>query len=154
MIVKHLHQMLVLVHYLCKFLFSMQIFDKYHVLLNSENYVTRRQSLKVYCDSFSHSLYLFFSLPPSLPPLLSPSLPPSSSLSPSLPLAPSLPKLLGELLLDRHNYTVMTRYISNPENLKMIMNMLRDRSRNIQFEAFHVFKVREIIHNHFDAQDF
>jgi Mo25-like len=26
-------------------------------------------------------------------------------------------------------------------NLKMMMNLLRDKSRNIQFEAFHVFKV-------------
>jgi len=67
----------------------------YQRLLNSENYVTRRQSLK----------------------------------------------LLGELLLDRHNFTVMTRYISEPENLKLMMNMLKERSRNIQFEAFHVFKV-------------
>ena len=49
-------------------------------------------------------IYSSLSLLSSLPP----------SLSPSLPLAPSLPKLLGELLLDRHNYTVMTRYISNP----------------------------------------
>lgn len=36
----------------------------------------------------------------------------------------------------------MTRYISNPENLKLMMNMLKEKSRNIQFEAFHVFKVR------------
>uniref|UniRef100_A0A3Q3MNL4 Calcium binding protein 39, like 1 n=1 Tax=Labrus bergylta TaxID=56723 RepID=A0A3Q3MNL4_9LABR len=49
--------------------------------------------------------------------------------------------LLGELLLDRHNFTVMTKYISRAENLKLMMNMLRDNSRNIQFEAFHVFKV-------------
>jgi len=35
----------------------------------------------------------------------------------------------------------MTKYISNPENLKLMMNLLRDKSRNIQFEAFHVFKV-------------
>jgi len=35
----------------------------------------------------------------------------------------------------------MTRYISNPDNLKLMMNMLREKSRNIQFEAFHVFKV-------------
>lgn len=35
----------------------------------------------------------------------------------------------------------MTRYIANEANLKMMMNMLRDKSRNIQFEAFHVFKV-------------
>jgi calcium binding protein 39 len=48
---------------------------------------------------------------------------------------------LGELLLDRHNFNVMTRYISNPDNLKLMMNMLREKSRSIQFEAFHVFKV-------------
>ncbi|MGH0185808.1 UNVERIFIED_CONTAM: hypothetical protein FKN15_019102 [Acipenser sinensis] len=53
---------------------------------------------------------------------------------------PSSP-LLGELLLDRHNFTIMTKYISKPENLKLMMNLLRDKSPNIQFEAFHVFKV-------------
>jgi len=72
-----------------------KVFSHYQRLLNSENYVTRRQSLK----------------------------------------------LLGELLLDRHNFTVMTRYISNPDNLKLMMIMLKEKSRNIQFEAFHVFKV-------------
>ncbi|CAG0899334.1 unnamed protein product [Darwinula stevensoni] len=72
-----------------------RVFSHYQGLLNSENYVTRRQSLK----------------------------------------------LLGELLLDRHNFSVMTRYISNPENLKLMMNMLKEKSKNIQFEAFHVFKV-------------
>ncbi|KFB37257.1 hypothetical protein ZHAS_00004476 [Anopheles sinensis] len=72
-----------------------KVFNHYEQLLNSENYVTRRQSLK----------------------------------------------LLGELLLDRHNFTVMTKYISNPDNLKLMMNMLKEKSRNIQFEAFHVFKV-------------
>jgi len=35
----------------------------------------------------------------------------------------------------------MTRYISDVENLKMMMNLLRDKQRTIQFEAFHVFKV-------------
>jgi calcium binding protein 39 len=35
----------------------------------------------------------------------------------------------------------MTRYIAEEANLKMMMNMLRDKSKNIQFEAFHVFKV-------------
>ncbi|GFZ49630.1 Mo25-like protein [Saitozyma sp. JCM 24511] len=50
-------------------------------------------------------------------------------------------KLLGEILLDRANYAIMTRYIANDANLKMMMNFLRDKSRNIQFEAFHVFKV-------------
>ncbi|KAG0742444.1 hypothetical protein G6F57_000030 [Rhizopus arrhizus] len=70
-------------------------FDHYKKLLQSENYVTKRQSLK----------------------------------------------LLGEILLDRTNFTIMTRYISNADNLKLMMNLLRDRSKNIQFEAFHVFKV-------------
>jgi calcium binding protein 39 len=72
-----------------------KVFTHYQRLLNSDNYVTRRQALK----------------------------------------------LLGELLLDRHNFTTMTRYISNPDNLKLMMNMLKEKSRNIQFEAFHVFKV-------------
>ncbi|KAF7707335.1 calcium binding protein 39, like 1 [Silurus meridionalis] len=72
-----------------------RVFTEYEKLLHSDNYVTKRQSLK----------------------------------------------LLGELLLDRHNFTVMTKYISRAENLKLMMNMLRDNSRNIQFEAFHVFKV-------------
>ena len=62
---------------------------KYMDLLQSTNYVTRRQSLK----------------------------------------------LLGELLLDRANFTIMTRYIGDPENLKLMMNMLRDKSKNIQFEV-------------------
>lgn len=72
-----------------------RFFTAYQRLLASENYVVRRQSLK----------------------------------------------LLGEVLLDRHNFNVMTRYISNPDNLKLMMNMLKEKSRNIQFEAFHVFKV-------------
>jgi len=71
------------------------IFEHYTKLLHSQNYVTRRQSLK----------------------------------------------LLGELLLDRSNFNVMTRYISDQDNLKLMMILLRDKSRNIQFEAFHVFKV-------------
>uniref|UniRef100_A0A4W2BSH2 Calcium binding protein 39 like n=1 Tax=Bos indicus x Bos taurus TaxID=30522 RepID=A0A4W2BSH2_BOBOX len=74
---------------------TFKIFEDYEKLLQSENYVTKRQSLK----------------------------------------------LLGELILDRHNFAIMTKYISKPENLKLTMNLLRDKSPNIQFEAFHVFKV-------------
>lgn len=69
--------------------------EMYTGLLNSSNYVTKRQSLK----------------------------------------------LLGEILLDKTNFSVMTRYIGNEQNLKLMMNLLKDRSKNIQFEAFHVFKV-------------
>ena len=51
-------------------------------------------------------------------------------------------KLLGEILLDRANYNVMLEYVDSPEHLKLTMNLLRDKSKNIQYEAFHVFKVR------------
>lgn len=63
-------------------------------------------------------------------------------------------QLLGELLLDRHNFVVMTKYISNPDNLKLMMNLLRDKSRNIQFEAFHVFKVGNLINWLFTSFEF
>ncbi|KAJ4460767.1 putative Calcium-binding protein 39 [Paratrimastix pyriformis] len=72
-----------------------RVMSSYATLLNSQNYVTRRQSIK----------------------------------------------LLGELLLDRANFSIMTHYISEPNNLKSMMMLLRDHSKNIQFEAFHVFKV-------------
>jgi len=72
-----------------------QVFTRYTNMLNSPNYVTKRQSLK----------------------------------------------LLGELLLDKVNFNVMTKYISFSKNLKLMMNLLVDDSRSIQFEAFHVFKI-------------
>ena len=50
-------------------------------------------------------------------------------------------KLLSELLLDRTNASVMMRYIGSAENMCLMMNLLRDEARSIQFEAFHVFKV-------------
>jgi len=71
------------------------IFPKYEKILKSNNYISRRLSLK----------------------------------------------LLAELLLDRVNFSVMMRYISSRQNLITLMNLLRDPSGNIQFEAFHVFKV-------------
>eukprot|EP01132_Coremiostelium_polycephalum_P003687 gene3687-4592_t len=72
-----------------------QVFDRYTTLLNSQNYVTRRQSIK----------------------------------------------LLGELLLDPSYFNIMTKYISSAPNLKLMMILLRDKSKSIQYEAFHVFKV-------------
>jgi len=50
-------------------------------------------------------------------------------------------KLLGEILLDRANYSIMLAYVDSPDHLKLTMNLLRDKSKNIQYEAFHVFKV-------------
>ena len=52
-----------------------------------------------------------------------------------------LPQAIAELLLDRANFNVMMRFISSRANLKTMMNLLIDKSKNIQFEAFHVFKV-------------
>ncbi|XP_068634115.1 putative MO25-like protein At5g47540 [Aristolochia californica] len=50
-------------------------------------------------------------------------------------------KLLGDMLLDRSNSAVMTRYVSSKDNLRILMNLLRESSKNIQIEAFHVFKL-------------
>lgn len=36
----------------------------------------------------------------------------------------------------------MMRFVSDARNLMLMMNLLKDNSRSIQFEAFHVFKVR------------
>ncbi|KAL7130417.1 hypothetical protein ABFS83_13G132800 [Erythranthe nasuta] len=50
-------------------------------------------------------------------------------------------KLLGDMLLDRSNSAVMSRYISSRDNLRILMNLLRESSKSIQLEAFHVFKL-------------
>lgn len=67
----------------------------YNLLLESENYVTCRESLR----------------------------------------------LLGEILLQRANFSIMMKYISDAQNLKLIMTLLRSKKSRIQIEAFHVFKV-------------
>ena len=70
-------------------------FEKYNsMLVQSESYVTKRQSIK----------------------------------------------LLGEILLDRANYNVMTQYVDSGEHLKIIMKLLRDDRKMINYEGFHVFK--------------
>ena len=50
-------------------------------------------------------------------------------------------QLLGEVILERSNFTVMMQYISDPANLVTMMRLLKDSSKVVQFEAFHVFKV-------------
>ncbi|KAI9696081.1 MAG: hypothetical protein M1836_005912 [Candelina mexicana] len=50
-------------------------------------------------------------------------------------------KLLGEILLARANYQVMTAYVDRGEHLKLCMNLLRDDRKMVQYEGFHVFKV-------------
>lgn len=50
-------------------------------------------------------------------------------------------KLLSEILLDRAFMKVMVMYVSSDKHLKVHMNLLRDESRTIRQEAFHVFKL-------------
>lgn len=50
-------------------------------------------------------------------------------------------KLLGEILLDRANYNVMTAYVDRGDHLKLCMNLLKDDRKMVQYEGFHVFKV-------------
>ncbi|CAM6106122.1 unnamed protein product [Calypogeia fissa] len=50
-------------------------------------------------------------------------------------------KLLGDILLDRSNTSTMLKYISSKQNLIRSMNLLKEPSKNIQIEAFHVFKL-------------
>ncbi|KAA8526576.1 hypothetical protein F0562_008221 [Nyssa sinensis] len=50
-------------------------------------------------------------------------------------------KLLGNMLLDRSNSSVMVQYVSSLVNMRILMNLLRDSNKTIQFEAFHVFKL-------------
>lgn len=51
-------------------------------------------------------------------------------------------QLLGEILLDPTNARTMMMYVSDEDNLKLMMVLLKDSSKSIQFEAFHVFKAR------------
>ncbi|KAG5551018.1 hypothetical protein RHGRI_009448 [Rhododendron griersonianum] len=50
-------------------------------------------------------------------------------------------KLLGDILLERSNSSVMVHYVSSKDNLRISMNLLREPSKNIQIDAFHVFKL-------------
>ncbi|KAL3565304.1 hypothetical protein D5086_033350 [Populus alba] len=50
-------------------------------------------------------------------------------------------KLLGHMLLDHSNSDVMARYASSRNNLRIVMNLLRDSSKCIRIKAFGVFKL-------------
>jgi calcium binding protein 39 len=74
---------------------SQKFVGKMTTLMSSDNYVTKRQSLK----------------------------------------------LMAQIISERANFNFMTEYIDSVDNLKLVMVLLRDRSKNIQYEAFHMFKV-------------
>ncbi|ANB15637.1 Hym1p [Sugiyamaella lignohabitans] len=48
---------------------------------------------------------------------------------------------MAHIINHRANYTFMTEYVDSSENLKLAMVLLRDKSKNIQYEAFNIFKV-------------
>lgn len=50
-------------------------------------------------------------------------------------------RLLGDMLLDRSFMSSMLTYVSNEHFLQIHMNLLRDSSKAIQVDAFHVFKI-------------
>mmetsp|Transcript_4526 Transcript_4526/g.10681 ORF Transcript_4526/g.10681 Transcript_4526/m.10681 type:complete len:403 (+) Transcript_4526:146-1354(+) len=50
-------------------------------------------------------------------------------------------RLLGQVLLDRSFMQVMVAYVGNERFMQIHMNLLRDKSKAIQLEAFHVFKI-------------
>ncbi|KAL3229549.1 Protein HYM1 [Nakaseomyces bracarensis] len=50
-------------------------------------------------------------------------------------------KLLASLIVVRAHNTLMLTYINSPENLKLIMTLMTDKSKNLQLEAFNIFKV-------------
>ncbi|CEP22098.1 HYM1 [Cyberlindnera jadinii] len=50
-------------------------------------------------------------------------------------------KLLSNLILTRQNSQFMNQYVNSAQNLKLVMILLSDKSKNIQLESFNVFKV-------------
>lgn len=50
-------------------------------------------------------------------------------------------KLLATLILNRSNNQLMTKYINSSDNVKLVMILLSDRSKNLQLESFNIFKV-------------
>ncbi|THF94141.1 hypothetical protein TEA_022967 [Camellia sinensis var. sinensis] len=49
--------------------------------------------------------------------------------------------LLGDMLLDRSNALVMVRYVRSLDNMRILMNLLRDSNKTIQLNAFQVFQL-------------
>mmetsp|Transcript_62612 Transcript_62612/g.118490 ORF Transcript_62612/g.118490 Transcript_62612/m.118490 type:complete len:375 (-) Transcript_62612:73-1197(-) len=74
---------------------STEFFEKFNALLQRDDYVTKRQGLR----------------------------------------------LLGEILLDRSFMKVMLAYVGNEQYLQIHMNLLRENSKALQVDAFHIFKI-------------
>jgi hypothetical protein len=122
-------------------------FDHFYALLQSSNYVTRRQSLKVRRGrrgGGGRAVVMAVGRGVRNRPRAARGLRHSQrSAHGACPAFPGTmrPQLLGQLLLESPDVRLMMRYVSDVRNLMLMMNLLKDSSRSIQFEAFHVFKV-------------
>ena len=115
-----------------------KVFENYQKLLHSDNYVTRRQSLKLLgellLDRHNFSVMTrYISNPGMSRNLYYSSL---KAVFSSYEFCNILVPLLGF-----NAYSIYLKSSNAPDNLKLMMNMLKEKARNIQFEAFHVFKV-------------
>ncbi|XP_076942017.1 putative MO25-like protein At5g47540 [Bidens hawaiensis] len=93
-------------------------FTEYNKLMESSNYITRRNAVKKKKGKIVILEIVFDEIGKF-----------------------DVKKLLGAMLLDRSNTAVMVRYVSSLENMRILMNLLRDSNKTIQLEAFHVFKL-------------
>lgn len=50
-------------------------------------------------------------------------------------------RLQYELVRQRRNFSFMVDYIENLENLKIVMRLMKDKSKNIHYETFQLFKL-------------
>ncbi|KAI5060098.1 hypothetical protein GOP47_0024518 [Adiantum capillus-veneris] len=50
-------------------------------------------------------------------------------------------KLLADILLEKQHSNIMMQYITEVQNLRTVMTLLKDSSKNIRSLAFHLFKV-------------
>ncbi|KAG7011876.1 putative MO25-like protein, partial [Cucurbita argyrosperma subsp. argyrosperma] len=97
-------------------------FEVYNTqLLESTNYITKRHAVKLMNMSIT--------------------VPRTGASSFMILKLDTLLQLLGDLLLDNSNAAVMVKYVSSLENLRVLMNLLRDPNKTIQRDAFDVFKL-------------
>ncbi|KAG6572244.1 putative MO25-like protein, partial [Cucurbita argyrosperma subsp. sororia] len=97
-------------------------FEVYNTqLLESTNYITKRHAVKLMNMSIT--------------------VPRTDASSFMILKLDTLLQLLGDLLLDNSNAAVMVKYVSSLENMRVLMNLLRDPNKTIQRDAFDVFKL-------------
>eukprot|EP00850_Spirogloea_muscicola_P001896 SM000007S20856 [mRNA] locus=s7:679972:682988:+ [translate_table: standard] len=61
--------------------------------------------------------------------------------SPEYIIRRQMTELLADMLSNKANINVVVQYVQSLANLRILMNLLKDSSKSIQLEAFHVFKI-------------